>query len=280
MLITRLAGSPPVRGLLALAALTCGLLPGVAGASPRAAAPTFAFADGSFDLLWTRTDAGVAAHSVDRSWIWGPAPGVSGLEAYAEAPDGSGQRLVQYWDKGRMEVNNPTADASAAWFVTSGLLTVELMTGRVQTRATQPSPSAAPAQVPIAGDTEDAAAPTYASFLNVSNTPRGEHRRPDRRGPGRYRRDRPRRHDLDRCRQEPAIRACASPTTKPDGPQYPRDLHELPHSDAARSTVAGPPRTKPLFDPWVFTMGHADLRPLLGHGQGGRAAAGSADPGL
>src|SRR6478735_6230068 len=129
-------GTRLLRGALIGAALVSGLFPAVAGAangiSAPTAAPSFNFADSSFDLLWTRTDNAVAAHSVNRSWIWGPAPGVAGLEAYAEAPDGSGKRLVQYWDKGRMEVNNPLADPKAQWFVTSGLLTVELMTGRQQ----------------------------------------------------------------------------------------------------------------------------------------------------
>jgi hypothetical protein len=253
MLIRRLAGSPPVRGLLALAALAGGLLPGVAGAAPRAAAPTFAFADGSFDLLWTRTDAGVAAHSVDRSWIWGPAPGVSGLEPYAEAPDGSGQRLIQYWDKGRMEVNNPTADASAPWFVTSGLLTVELMTGRVQTGNTAFT-ERAPAQIPIAGDGGDAAAPTYASFLNVSNTPRGEHRRPDRRGQV----------------ITDVIGRDGTTWVDPGKSRYPglrvtyfesQTGHNVPEIFMNFLTQRGPVyqaganATKPLFDPWVFTMG-------------------------
>src|SRR5205814_4970825 len=126
--------------------------------------------DGAFDLVWTRTDADVAAQTLTRGWVWGPGPGLAGLEPYADAP--GGQRLVQYFDKARMEVNNPQADPASPWFSTNGLLTVELLTGRVQTGDTR-FEQRNPAQIPIAGDTDDANAPTYATFLGVSNTPRG-----------------------------------------------------------------------------------------------------------
>ncbi|HMA37264.1 MAG TPA: class F sortase [Chloroflexia bacterium] len=244
----------PLRGLLA-ALLGVALLPAAGLSPPRAgaAASAFTFADSSFDLLWLRTDAGVAGHSVTRSWIWGPAPGVAGLEAYADAPDGSGQRLVQYWDKGRMEVNTPLADPSTQWFVTSGLLTVELMTGRQQQGNTAYL-ERAPAQVPIAGDTGDATAPTYASFLGVSNTPRGEHRQPDRRGQV----------------VTDVISRDGSTTTDAGKSRYPglrvtyydpRTGHNVPEIFMNFLTQSGPvyqggaTTTRPLFDPWVFTMG-------------------------
>ena len=72
---------------------------------PAQAAPSYSFADSAFDLTWTRTDADVAAQKITRGWVWGPGAGVAGLEPYKESP--GGQRLVQYFDKARMEVNNP-----------------------------------------------------------------------------------------------------------------------------------------------------------------------------
>lgn len=42
----------------------------------------------------------------DRSWYWGPTPLTNGLyEGYSETP--YGRRLVQYFDKARMEINSP-----------------------------------------------------------------------------------------------------------------------------------------------------------------------------
>ena len=79
-----------------------------------------------------RNDQPVASHAVARSWTWGPAPLASGMEPYADAPDGSGMRLVQYFDKSRMEINNPNGDKSNPFYVTNGLLTVELISGQMQ----------------------------------------------------------------------------------------------------------------------------------------------------
>src|SRR5436853_6522744 len=90
-----------------------------AGSPPLAAAPA-RFADGAFQQLWEWTDAPVAAGQAQRSWYWGPAPGASLNEPYSGSK--TGMRLVQYFDKARMEVNNPNGDRSSPWFVTTGLL--------------------------------------------------------------------------------------------------------------------------------------------------------------
>ena len=142
----------PFRVLLAITLLP--LLGLTAAAHPAAAqaAPAYNFADSAFDLAWTRTDADVAAQKITRGWVWGPAPGVAGLEPYKEAP--GGQRLVQYFDKARMEINNPRADPSNPYFQTNGLLTVELMTGRVQT-GDNSFEQRTPSTLPLAGDTDD-----------------------------------------------------------------------------------------------------------------------------
>src|SRR5690242_21789397 len=86
---------------IATLALSLGWVP---AANQVAAAPTklpasMPFADSAFETVWRRNDLPVATHAVARSWTWGPAPSASGLEAYADAPDGSGMRLVQYFAK-------------------------------------------------------------------------------------------------------------------------------------------------------------------------------------
>jgi hypothetical protein len=70
---------------------------------------------------------------------------------------GQGMRLVQYFDKGRMELTHP-----ASGIVTSGLLATDLVKGQVQVgdAAFQPKPSPA---IPIAGD-PDNPGPTYAGL--------------------------------------------------------------------------------------------------------------------
>src|SRR3954470_19579902 len=94
-----------------------------APAAPAAQTSSLPFADSAFENVWLRNDQPVASHAASRTWTWGPAPLASGLEPYADAPDASGTRLVQYFDKSRMEINNPKLASSDKWFVTNGLLT-------------------------------------------------------------------------------------------------------------------------------------------------------------
>ena len=53
-------------------------------------------------------------------------------EPYADAPGGT--RLVQYFDKSRMEINNPGGDRTSKFFVTNGLLSIELISGKIADR--------------------------------------------------------------------------------------------------------------------------------------------------
>jgi hypothetical protein len=126
------------------------------------------FADPAFQAVWARTDALVANGTVGRSWYWGPGPGETTLEPYAEAP--AGKRLVQYFDKSRMEINNPGGDKSSPFYVTNGLLTVELISGQMQV-GDHTLIGRAPADIALASDPDDPTAPTYASFREVSSYP-------------------------------------------------------------------------------------------------------------
>ena len=47
------------------------------------------FADSAFQQVWERTDAPVAAGTVQRSWYWGPEPGKSVSEAYSGSSTGN-----------------------------------------------------------------------------------------------------------------------------------------------------------------------------------------------
>src|SRR5687768_15792282 len=86
--------------LLALALSLSLPPPGVTGAADQA------FADAAFQGLWWRTDQPVAAGAVARTWLWGPAPLTPPIgEPYAYSGP-AGKRLVQYFDKGRMEIED------------------------------------------------------------------------------------------------------------------------------------------------------------------------------
>src|SRR5215211_7285072 len=66
------------------------------------------FANDDFERTWSRTDKPVADHAVSRTWMWGEEPYSPQMwEEYEESPNHL--REVQYFDKSRMEINNPGA---------------------------------------------------------------------------------------------------------------------------------------------------------------------------
>jgi endonuclease YncB( thermonuclease family) len=133
----------------------------LASALPSFASPAPSPGDPAVAMVWDRADFPVVADQVSRTWLWGPEPFASLYESYQQAP--GGLRLVQYYDKSRMEINNTLGDRDSDWFVTNGLLTKELATGQLQTGDSSYE-TRSPAEIPIAGDPDDTSAPTYATF--------------------------------------------------------------------------------------------------------------------
>ncbi len=121
------------------------------------------FANQSFEERWERTDRPVDEGAIHRTWMWGPSPNSDTLlEDYADAPDGV--RQVQYFDKSRMEINDPTADPGDVWQVTNGLLVVEMVEGKIQVGDDEFDESPDPANIPIAGDVDVIPGMTYAKI--------------------------------------------------------------------------------------------------------------------
>lgn len=122
-------------------------------------------ASDAYHRNWGRTDDPVATRKVDRTWMWGPEPFTdTRMEPYAEAE--GGLRAVRYYDKSRMEINDPDGNPDDPWFVTNGLLVTELITGQMQVGDATFEPHA-PADVTVAGDPNDPSGPTYATFSNL-----------------------------------------------------------------------------------------------------------------
>lgn len=91
----------------------------------------------AFQGVWERYDRPVAETRSDRSWAWGPGPNTDVLYEEFYREEAPSNRAVQYWDKGRMELTDPAADPNHPWFITSGLLPVELIFNRRQTGLNQ-----------------------------------------------------------------------------------------------------------------------------------------------
>jgi hypothetical protein len=110
--------------------------------------------------VWERTDSPQARG--DRPFIWGPTPVIPAIEEPLAGLPGD-RRTVLYWDKSRMEVNDPNAPQDQ-WYVTNGLLVVEMVTGQIQV-GVNPTRyvSRAPAEIPF-GDLDDPSGPSFRSF--------------------------------------------------------------------------------------------------------------------
>ena len=154
------------------------LLASIAGTA-SAAAPVLQQAEdadtSAFQRVWERTDLPVAEGRANRSWIWGNPVTEPMTEPYGEFSDWPNtlpydERAVQYFDKARMEITDTHVDPSETWYVTNGLLVVEMITGRLQTFDDRFLPLS-PAHVNVAGDLDDPDSPTYASLTGLLDAP-------------------------------------------------------------------------------------------------------------
>jgi hypothetical protein len=142
------------------ALLSLAALPSTYTLAAPAPAPSN-FADLAFQRTWERTDALVDSGKVKRSWYWGPTAGYTTMEEYDQGF--GGMHLVQYFDKSRMEINDPGADKNKPFYVTNGHLARELITGMIQVGDNR-FVERYPADIPLASDLDDLNAPTYITF--------------------------------------------------------------------------------------------------------------------
>jgi hypothetical protein len=235
--------------LVGLAALALAALPARAAPFDGRRAQ---FVDDAFRTVWTRTDA--TAVRSGRSWYWGPQPWFDYAEFYRQGVNGL--RTVQYFDKARMEINNPF-ERSFQGGVSNGLLVVELVSGHLK-KGDDPVDfeNLAPADVPVAGNpkADNPNGPTYAAFANIATFDNNAYKDQsrlnatvgaalDKAGNLSYR------QDLADAHPETTI------------VQYNTDTgHNIPRVFRDFMTMQGPvveggqTRTRPIVD-WLFAMG-------------------------
>jgi hypothetical protein len=153
----------------AMTLLTAMLLLAFAGTLPAAATHELddeyhAFANEHYETRWARTDRPVSDLTVSRTWMWGPGPYTPGIpEEYVDAQ--GGERIVQYFDKSRMEINHDPAIAPGnVWYVTNGLLVVEMVSGWYQIGDDEFDLTPDPSEEFIAGDPDAAHGIRYADI--------------------------------------------------------------------------------------------------------------------
>jgi len=117
------------------------------------------FASPAFEQLWIQ-------HQRAQLDLWGQAPLAWRIEPYADSP--GGRRLVQYFDRGRMELT--TLASVNRTSVTQGRLAWELTTGNIAIGSDlfvhRPPPD-----LPIDGGAADPRVPTYATLAQLVAQP-------------------------------------------------------------------------------------------------------------
>ncbi len=155
--------------MVARVGIVCIVVVGLVAQLQGVVLATHGNADVVFERTWQRPDLPVASGQAQRTWIWGPGPVTDVLhEPYEEST--GGERSVQYYDKARMEVTFADGDQESIWYVTNGLLVIELMTGAMQV-GDNAFVTRSSAQVNVAGDAGDPNGPTYATMATVTELP-------------------------------------------------------------------------------------------------------------
>ena len=130
------------------------------------------FNDPGFAVAWQRADKPVQdTPGLGRGYTWGPP--LAGTESLATETYNGASRKVQYFDKARMEVNNPSANPTDLFYVTTGLLVKEMVSGQRQDGDTT-FVNLVPSTIQVVGDSNEdgltnGVAPTYASFKGVDS---------------------------------------------------------------------------------------------------------------
>ena len=129
--------------------------------------PGLNFGAAAFENTWKRTDQPVLDGLASRTWMWGQQPYTCAFyESYLVLP--GGERLVQYYDKSRMEITNPDADSSGIW-PCDERPACRRVDQRPDARSGDSTASEnwrTSAQAHVAGDRQpDTDGPTYASLL-------------------------------------------------------------------------------------------------------------------
>ncbi len=209
--------------------------------TPASGGPLITLADPLFYTAWERVDRPVLEGRALRSWTWGPVG-----HAAVQEPFGEATRLVQYFDKGRMERNPIVGDGPS--FVSNGLLVVEMLSGRIQIGPAQYETRPPPA-LPLGGDGSGNPAPSYAAFARVASLS-GENRATAAVGTALT-------AHLD---ADGTVHPGAAPASAAVAAYRPETGHNIPDVFYRYLTASGPIydngyHTAPIYD-WVATVGY------------------------
>jgi hypothetical protein len=122
--------------------------------------------DAAIAEIWAATDGPVASDQIERDWLWGPEAISTSVEYTADSPHGV--RRMVYFDKGRLDILDPSASPDGGWYVTGALLVTQMLAGRIPF-AEDAVVERTPPSIPVAGDPEQPNPLTYATLAPLAS---------------------------------------------------------------------------------------------------------------
>jgi len=134
--------------------------------------PTASYSYEIFYNPWQRLDGPINSGKVQRAYTFGNNPGPAFLEQYhSDNSDNQNLKMVQYWEKGRMQLEN---DNTASIVIAP--LAYELISGQVR-MGDKETLQLAGCKTPIYGEvSSDNPAPTYKSLSSITSLKPGTNR--------------------------------------------------------------------------------------------------------
>lgn len=123
----------------------------------------------AIEALWQQADGPVLRGESARGWLWGPAALAVSTEHYDDSPTRT--RQMVWYDKGRLDINDPNGDPTSIWYASGAQLVTELVSGALQFGADEWVRRDA-AEIAITGDDNQAQPITYATLTAHATIPK------------------------------------------------------------------------------------------------------------
>ncbi|HQX63140.1 MAG TPA: hypothetical protein PK593_06740, partial [Thermomicrobiales bacterium] len=114
--------------------------------------------------VWQAGDGDAAATA--RAWLWGEKPLAIAVEYQHDSP--TGLRSMVYYDKGRLDIPDPSKDQSNPWYVVPASLVREMLTGEIPF-GDNVDVQRGKATIPVVGDAAQPQALTYATLAPLAS---------------------------------------------------------------------------------------------------------------
>ena len=193
--------------------------------------------DPTIDGAWRAVDGANLGGAIQRPWVWGPAP----LAMTVDHVPGVGERRSAWFDKGRIDINDPNGDRSSIWYAAGAPLVTELLAGAIRINE-QIWVARDDALIPVAGDMDQPSPVTYATLGTLATLPTAASAGV---GPS-----------------EQAIGSRVTTLLEPSGTLLLDGVSQATVTIGAYDTVAGHNVAQPFVD-WMVTLGDAAL-PTVG----------------